>query len=158
MNAMSSCANCPYQGSSSLSATIEPSCITMMWNPTSQVTSYSQVTLDIQAVERFVGKKTLLRSIVLPLMSPTHIVVISLQRPLKAITAPVVTPSRHRSKISVWAAAGMTVISCSRPDSFQKRLGGTTLNWLPKWMKSVDGNQITLCDGHPSTHPNSPRG
>lgn len=81
------------------------------------------------------GKTTLFRSIVLPLMNTTHIVVIALQLPLKAITGPVVTPSRRPVKISVWAAAGMTVNLCSCPNSFQKQLSGTTLN---RWTNTAD--------------------
>lgn len=87
-----------------------------------------------------------------PLMSPTHIVVISLQLPLKAITGPVVTPSHRLSEISVSAAAGTTVISCSCPDSFESQLGGTALNWDPTWLTTKDGNRITLCDSHPRKH------
>lgn len=63
-----------------------------------QVTSYSQDAFDIKAVETFVGGKKAFRYIVLPLMSPHHIVVISLQCPLKAITAPVVTHSHQHSR------------------------------------------------------------
>lgn len=64
-------------------------------------------------------------------MSPTHIVVILLQLPLKAITGPVVTASHRVSKISVTAAAGMTAITCSRPDTFQKQPRETGQSWWP---------------------------
>lgn len=92
-----------------------------------------------------IGWKSFFRSIVLPIMSPYHIGVISSQHPLKAITAPVATPWQHLSKISVWAAAGMTsYFLLLSKNSWVEPL------WLSTWMTTVDGNQITLCDSLPS--------
>ncbi len=92
-------------------------------------------------------------------MSPAHVVVISLQLPLKAITGPVVTPSRRLSKSSVSADTGMVVISCSCPYGLQKTAERNDSNYGTNMSDNQGQKQMTvsLSDSHPSKHPHSYR-
>lgn len=82
-----------------------PQCINIKWGQ-------ATVKLNYKRFGKKQNKTKLFKSTILPLMSPTHIVM---------------TPQHRLSKMSTRATAGITVISCSCPDSLQKQLGGTSL-------------------------------
>lgn len=60
------------------------------------------------------------------------------------------------SEISVWAAAGMTVISCSCPNVFQKQLGGTYFELMTKhgWQPRTE-TELLFATVIQTKHPHS---
>lgn len=76
-------------------------------------------------------------------MSPTHIAVILLQLPLKAITGPVVTPSHCLSKISELYCQYESYFLFLSLSLFPKTAGRS---WFWNMADNKNGTQITLCD------------
>lgn len=117
-------------------------CVTVMGIPQCMFsTHHSQATFKVNSVRLNVEKdlkKTnkkknpLLRSIISLLISPSHIELIPIQRPLKAITGPVVTPSYHLSLRSLcelllaWQLFPVPVPMFSK-NSWEELI----LNWWP---------------------------
>lgn len=75
-------------------------------------------------------------------MSPTHIAVILLRLPLKAITGPVVTPSHCLSKISelYWQYDSYFLFLS------QQLLKTAGWSWFWNMADNKDGTRITVCD------------